>query len=123
MTNIELQKAQELHEEIKRMKECVTYFSPITSGRYNSFGKLSPSAELTLKEKRFPFVFRLSKRDRKTANCELHIQGYFGGMPIWVDKAFVDYCKVYFENKLKELEKEFEEFTTKEGKHDTSRCD
>lgn len=111
MTKYELKKAQELNEEIERLKECVDYFSPVTSGRYNSFGRLSPSAENTLK-KRFPFTFKLSKKDNKTANCELHLQGYGGGMPIWVDKEFVDYCKVYFEEKLKEAEIKFANIQT-----------
>lgn len=113
MTYEELQKAEELKKDIENLKECVDYFSPATNGKYFSFGKLSQSAERTLTTNKFPFCFRLSKKDNKTANCELHIQGYGGGKPIWVDKEFVDYCKVYFENKLKEAEKEFSKFTTR----------
>ena len=102
MTERELQKAQELKDNIEQIKECVDYFSPLTNGKYFSCGKLSRSAETTLATKRFPFWFKLSKKDNKTANCELHIQAYGGGAPIYVDKEFVDYCKSYFENKLKE---------------------
>ena len=113
MTERELQKAQELKDNIEQIKECVDYFSPVTNGKYFSYGKLSPSAERILKDSRFPFSFRLSKKDNKTANCELHIQGYGGGKPIWVDKDFVDYCKSYFENKLKEAEQQFRDFATR----------
>ena len=119
MTEWELKEAQELKEHIDKMKECVNYFSPETNGKYSGLGSrqypLSDDARDKIEFWKFPFNFKLIKKDKNTANCELHIKGYFGGMPIEVDKNFVDYCRAYFENEVKKAEEAFESFTVKGG--------
>lgn len=114
MTDYELQQAQELKENIEHIKECVEYFNPLTNGRFNGWGnKLSQTAEKALKYEKFPFTFKLTKKDKKTANCEIHIKGYFGGMALEVDKNFIDHCRAYFENELEKAKTQFAEFTTR----------
>ena len=109
MTECELQIAQELQEQIVRMEKCVDYFSPETKRGCGEKGRK------IIEFNKFPFNFSLFKKSKTTANCELHIKGYFGGMPIEVDKNFVEYCRVYFEKELQKAEEAFANFTAKGG--------
>ena len=109
MTECELQKAQELQEQIVRMKKCVDYFSPETKRGCDERGRK------IIEFNKFPFNFCLSKKSKTTANCELHIKGFFGGMSIEVDKNFVEYCRTYFERELQKAEEEFANYNVKEG--------
>lgn len=71
MTYEELRKAEELKKDIENLKECVDYFSPVTNGKYFSFGKLSLSAERTLTTNKFRFVFNYKKKTtrQQIVNC------------------------------------------------------
>lgn len=114
MTDFEFKEAQELKKNIEHLKECVEYFSPLTNGRYNGWNyELSETAKNAIKFKRFPFTFKLTKKDKITANCEIQIKGYFGGTPLEVDKNFIDYCRAYFENELEKAKTQFAKFTTR----------
>lgn len=101
MTQHELKRAQELQEQIQKMKAYVTYFSPKTNGRY----------PINSRTPFWQYTFHLNRKGKKKTECAMGIGDF--GCDRWldVDEGFIDHCRAYFENKLKEAELKFAEFT------------
>ena len=107
MTKSEFEKIGELKEVLKKYQECKEYFEPT-----NRYGK--DDIDDAYKH-RFPFNIFFIKKDKKTASCHIDIKGWGGGKSLDVDKDFIDYCRAYFENKVKSLEAEIDSYFEKEN--------
>lgn len=101
MTELELQRAQELKKNIDELRECVAYFDDLYFPEPNNsykrcYGKF--------------FWFKLfKKKEDNTICCQ---SAPYGTMRcnISVDKEFINYCRAYFEKKLEEAQAKFDDF-------------
>lgn len=107
MTRSDFEKITELNEIIKKYQECKEYFEP--TYRY------SKSDIEKENKRRFPYNMNLKKKDQETAICHIDLFGWGGGKSIDVDIEFIEYCRVYFENKVKSLQAEIDSYFEKEN--------
>ena len=65
-------------------------------------------ADNTIKCEKFPFLLRgIFEKNKNRAG--LNVRGFFGGKTIECDTEFIEMCHSYFEKKLEEKKKEFEQ--------------
>ena len=111
MTQHDLKRAQELQEQVQKMKACVAYFSPKTNRRY----------PINSRTPFWQYTFRLNRENKRKTQCSMGIAEFGSERWLDVDEGFIDHCRTYFENKLKEAEMEFAEFTASKEQPETNK--
>ena len=108
MTKSEFEKVNELKEEVKKYEECKMYFEPQHRNSKSDIDKVC-------KRYKFPFRIFFKRKDENTIECRLNLKEWIGGNSIEVDEQFLEYCRAYFENKVKSLKAEIDSYFEKEN--------
>lgn len=102
MDNLTFEKADALLYEIKKLQNKIKYFRE----PYEFCVMTYQEKEEIRKAKTFKAKLRIILKNEKP-KVKVNYETFSGGVPIDVDKEFLEYCAKYFENKLKEKEEEF----------------
>ena len=102
MDNLTFEKADALKTEINNLRYKIKYFRE----PYEFCVMTYQEKEEIRKAKTFKAKLRVIFKNGKP-KVKVNYETFSGGVPIDVDKEFLEYCAKYFENKLKEKEEEF----------------
>ena len=113
MTPEILKKANELNEEITRLKELVIYFTPLNKLEVWQTGFMCKNdkekAEETIRTNKFPFhLSGFSDIFKKKSYWRFGVKGFSGGKHVMVEPELLEICFQFYQKKLKEKELEFE---------------
>lgn len=102
MTNELLNKAKKVQEEIRHLQSIRDYFrEPYSRCLVNGKDEL----EKLKKKSIFSLIGKIIEGKTK---INIAPQGWSGGSHITVDADFLEYCAKYYDKKIEEKEKEFE---------------
>ena len=104
MDNLAFSKAEALKNEIKNLQRKIKYFREPYDWCLMSYREKQEIRKAKTFKAKIKLIFKNGK-----PKAHVNYENWSGGVPVDVDKEFLEYCAKYFENKLKEKEKEFDD--------------